>query len=163
MNIYFDMDGVLADFDRGIQELCGLDPMDQSVRSEEKTEEMWSAVRNVPHFYLKLKPLEEGMEVFRILYETCPEKVQILSAQPKQKRRIHTAEQDKREWCGQYLPDIPINITLRKEKPNFAAPGNILIDDYDVNIRQWEKAGGIGILFTGKEDVLKKLKDLNVL
>ena len=27
--IYFDMDGVLADFDRGVRDLCGLEPVDQ--------------------------------------------------------------------------------------------------------------------------------------
>lgn len=28
--IYFDMDGVLADFARGVQEICGLLPLDQT-------------------------------------------------------------------------------------------------------------------------------------
>ena len=163
MNIYFDMDGVLADFDKGVKELCGIEPMDQSIRSEEKTEEMWSAIRKVPHFYYKLDPLEDGMELFRILYNACPEQIQILSAVPKQKRRIHTAEADKRAWCEKYLPDIPVNITLRREKPLFAKPRNILIDDYIANIRHWDQEGGIGILFTTKDEVLEKLKELNVL
>lgn len=35
--IYFDMDGVLADFDRGIRELCGIEPMDQMKATEEKS------------------------------------------------------------------------------------------------------------------------------
>ena len=34
--IYFDMDGVLADFDRGVIKLCGIEPMDQLTRSEEE-------------------------------------------------------------------------------------------------------------------------------
>ena len=163
MNIYFDMDGVIADFDRGVKELCGIDPIDQSIRSEEITVQMWNAIRKVPHFYYKLEPLEEGMELFRILYDACPEKIQILSAQPKQKRRILTAEPDKRAWCEKYLPDIPVNITLRREKPLFARPRNILIDDYIANIINWEKEGGIGIHFTSKDDALEKLKNLNIL
>ena len=28
--IYFDMDGVLADFDRGVRELCNMEPLPQS-------------------------------------------------------------------------------------------------------------------------------------
>ena len=31
--IYFDMDGVLADFDRGVRELCGMEAFDQGGRS----------------------------------------------------------------------------------------------------------------------------------
>ena len=82
--IYFDMDGVLADFVRGVRELCGLD---MSVGDDI----MFEGIRKVDRFYYKLEPLEEGMELFRILYDACPEKIQILSAQPKQKRRILTA------------------------------------------------------------------------
>lgn len=35
--IYFDMDGVLADFDRGVLELCGMETLPQSTRSPEQT------------------------------------------------------------------------------------------------------------------------------
>ncbi len=28
--IYFDMDGVLADFERGVRELCGITPQSQN-------------------------------------------------------------------------------------------------------------------------------------
>ena len=88
--------------------------------------------------------------------------VEILSAQPAARRNILTAEQDKRDWCKKYLPKIPVNITYRREKKNYAK-GNILIDDYQSNVDAWEEAGGIGILFTGKEDVLEKLRKLNIL
>ena len=29
--IYFDMDGVLADFERGVEEICGLTPPSQNI------------------------------------------------------------------------------------------------------------------------------------
>ena len=29
--IYFDMDGVLADFERGVKEICGLTPPSQNI------------------------------------------------------------------------------------------------------------------------------------
>ena len=40
--IYFDMDGVLADFDRGVTRLCGLKPLIQGdLRSNEDYDLMW--------------------------------------------------------------------------------------------------------------------------
>ena len=30
--IYFDMDGVLADFERGVREICGIEPPDQNAK-----------------------------------------------------------------------------------------------------------------------------------
>ncbi len=162
MKIFFDMDGVLADFDKGIQELDGVEIVDQASRDEERTNRMWDAVKNKAHFYLNLDPIQEGLQLFQILYKECPNDVEILSAQPAARRNILTAEQDKRDWCKKYLPKIPVNITYRREKKNYAK-GNILIDDYQSNVDAWEEAGGIGILFTGKEDVLEKLRKLNIL
>ena len=162
MKIYFDMDGVIADFNKGIKELCGLEPMAQGDRDEERTTQMWSAVKAVPHFYLKLDPIPEGMELFSVLYDLRPDDVEILTAQPKPKRNIETAELDKRLWCEQYLPMIPVNVSYRSEKQNYAN-GNILIDDFDENIEEWESQGGTGILFTNKDEVLEKLKELNII
>ena len=160
--IYFDMDGVLADFDKGIHELCGIIPVPQDERNEEQKTAMWNQVRDVGHFYYKLDPIAEGVELFHILYHAFPGQVEILSAQPSFKRQIFTAEQDKRDWCEKYLPDIPVHITLRRQKVEYAK-GNILIDDFPDNIVRWESAGGIGILFSGKkDDVLDRLKELGI-
>ena len=57
--IYIDMDGVLADFDRGLKEFCGLEPIRQ-------------------------KNFGPGAkEMFDTLYEKYGDKVEILSAIPK--------------------------------------------------------------------------------
>jgi phosphoglycolate phosphatase-like HAD superfamily hydrolase len=34
--IYFDMDGVLADFERGVRELCNLEPLSQNAKHRDK-------------------------------------------------------------------------------------------------------------------------------
>ena len=58
--IYFDMDGVLADFERGVKEICGLTPPSQNAKHHKPGEddEMWKAIKACPHFYdyLELMP-----------------------------------------------------------------------------------------------------------
>ena len=47
--IYFDMDGVLADFERGVKEICGLTPPSQNAKHHKPGEddEMWEAIKAV--------------------------------------------------------------------------------------------------------------------
>ena len=46
--IYFDMDGVLVDFKNGIQNIA-------HVNQDETDDEMWLKIKEVDHFYYKLK------------------------------------------------------------------------------------------------------------
>lgn len=49
--IYFDMDGVLADFERGINEICGMKMPVQGRSTREEDDRMWQAVKEADHFY----------------------------------------------------------------------------------------------------------------
>ena len=50
--IYFDMDGVLADFDRGVAELCDMRRLQPGeVRTDEEDARMWEKIREAGHFY----------------------------------------------------------------------------------------------------------------
>ena len=69
--IYFDMDGVLADFDRGIVELCHLVPRDQYEPFDaDKDAAMWAAMREVDHYYDKLE-LMPGLKKCLMRYTVC--------------------------------------------------------------------------------------------
>ncbi len=165
MKIYFDMDGVLADFTRGIKELCGFDPAVQGESNEKEDDRIWNAVRSVDHFYDRLEPVPGSFELFLRIYEKYGDDCQILTAVPKPKRNIPEAGDDKRRWVKRLLaPEVKINIVLRKEKPDYCTgPDCILIDDYEKNIREWEAIGGTGILFNSAEDAEDRLKELAVL
>ena len=165
MKIYFDMDGVLADFTRGIKDLCGFDPAAQGESGEKEDDRIWDAVRNVGHFYDRLEPVPGSFGLFRRLYEKYGDGCQILTAVPKPKRNIPTAGDDKRRWVKRLLSsEVIVNIVLRKEKPDYCTgPDCILIDDYEKNTREWETIGGTAILFESAEKAEERLKELSVL
>ena len=161
-NIYFDMDGVLADFDRGLKELGNFEKVDQSEATEESDEALWNVVRTTPHFYDRLEPMPGAVEMFRTLYDRYGDKCEILSAMPKPHRGVPSACEDKVSWARRNLSELlTINLVYRAEKKYFVkGKGSILIDDYDINIREWTKLGGTGILFTTAEDCLRQLEEL---
>lgn len=160
--LYLDMDGVLADFNRGVVELCHMKPVDQGHSTKEETDALWDAVRKVPHFYYQLKPIPGSVEMVKQLRQTYGDKVEILTGIPKPKRRIEHAAEDKIQWTHDILSsDIKVNIVYREEKPKYCTgKEDILIDDYEKNIREWQKQGGTGILFQNVDDLMKQLFQL---
>ncbi|MCR4955197.1 MAG: hypothetical protein K6A30_00745 [Lachnospiraceae bacterium] len=158
--IYFDMDGVLADFESGIRTYCHMEPVAQSIICN--NDDLWAAVKKVDHFYLQLKPYEGAVEMFMELYREYGHKVEILSGIPRARRGIVTARQDKIDWVHKYLsPDVKCNIVYREEKQNYCTgPQDILIDDFDVTIEQWESKGGSGICHVSIEDTKNKIRQL---
>ena len=162
--IYFDMDGVLADFDRGIKELCGLEPrpQDSSLGSDA---DMWEKVKEVEHFYDKLFLMPGAKEMFDAVYSKYGDKCEILSAVPKPSRGILSAGDDKIKWVRRlHSEDIQINIVLKEEKRNYCTgKGCILVDDLEGNIQAWKDFGGTGILHKSSEETLGMFEKLGVL
>ena len=161
--IYFDMDGVLADFDRGVEELCALpSPGCGKSRTQEEDDLMWERIRAVEHFYDRLEPMPGAVEMFCKVRAAYGERVEILTGIPKPKRGILTAGEDKTSWVRRLLgEDVKVNIVYRSEKVNYCTgPTCILIDDFPVNIEEWEAAGGIGVLHRNPEETLSKISDL---
>lgn len=156
--IYIDLDGVLADFVRGIKELCGIEAVNQVHKKEGDDDLMWEAVKKVEHFYDKLELMPGASELFKLLSSKYD--VEILSGIPKARRGIYTAGEDKISWVHRLLSkDIKVNIVYRNEKKNFVTgPDCILIDDLAKNIREWNEAGGTGILFSSPDKVIEELE-----
>lgn len=163
MKIYFDMDGVLANFNKGVIDLLHLKPINQSDPFDyKKTNALYAKMRTVDHYYDKLEPIQEAVDLLLELYEKYGDDVQILTAIPKPHRGIITASEDKINWTKRLISDkIKINICYRAEKANFCTGVDcILIDDYDKNIKEWEALGGTGILYTNIEDVKNALNKI---
>ncbi|MCR5094322.1 MAG: hypothetical protein K6B72_10150 [Lachnospiraceae bacterium] len=162
--IFFDMDGVLADFDRGVKELCGLTPMSQNDKHRSRTADdaMWAKIREIGHFYDKLELMPGAARMFEEIYGRYDSKCEILTGIPKPRRGILCAGEDKTRWVRRLLSeDITVNIVLREEKPQYCTGKVcILIDDMEKNIKEWEAAGGTGILHVSADETLKRLAAL---
>ena len=164
--IYFDMDGVLADFNKSLWEMCHLKAMDQNGESNpEEDARMWEAIRNTDHFYDRLDLIPGAKELFDKIWEKYGDRCEILTGLPRAERGLVTAEEDKRSWTRRLLSeDVKLHAVCRKDKQNYCKGKEyILIDDREKNIREWQEKGGTGILFKSAEETLKELKQLEIL
>ena len=165
--IYFDMDGVLADFERGVNELCDLEPPSQNAKKRKPGEddEMWKRIRTIEHFYDRLELMPGAKEMFDAVYGKFGDRCEILTGIPKPKREIENAGEDKETWVRRLLSDrIKVNIVYREEKPNYCTgKGCILIDDMERNVRDWNAMGGTGIVHVSAQETMKRLKEMEIL
>ena len=165
--IYFDMDGVLADFEKGVQDLCGMEPLPQDGKERDvKADDlMWERIRETEHFYDRLEMMPGAKELFDVLWGKYGERCEILTGIPREERGIVTAEEDKRNWTRRMLPEnVKVNAVCRKHKQLFCTGAeSILIDDREKTIREWREAGGTGILHVSAEKTRAELKRLGVL
>ena len=165
--IYFDMDGVLADFERGVKELCGVVPPSQNARHHKPSDddEMWEKIRSNEHFYDLLELMPGAKVLFDAVYTRYGERCEILTGIPKPRRGIVHAAEDKKKWVHRLLAeDITVNIVFREEKQNYCTgKGCILIDDMERNIRDWDDVGGTGIIYRNAEDTKNRLIDMGLL
>ena len=161
--IYLDMDGVLCDFKKGVFDVDGkTDVNDLFKQDKEKPGLLWKHIDKVGSFkfFSSLKWLDEGKKLWKYLKDKND--VEILSSlgdENKEKKETHAGKQ---RWLKFKNITIPQNFSQRASAKKKWVKGkqSILIDDYDRNIKEWEEAGGTGILFTTADKAIKKLESL---
>lgn len=153
--IYFDMDGVLADFGMRARYIT------KTTGFTTKSDGFWEIVNNsADSFYSKLPPIND---IFDLVYKLKNEgfNLNILSKVPyscKNKAMI-----GKTIWLNEWYKDVfydVIFIPTQNEKHFYCKSQDILIDDDIINIDKWRDSGGIGIVYT-KGNAQKLTKDLN--
>jgi len=150
--IYCDMDGVLADFESGYEELTGID-----LRGEfKKGEDFWDPISKAGvGFWAGLKWMPDGQELWNYLKPFNP----VLLSAPS---REQSSRIGKHVWVKHKIPGTKLILRYAKQKQELATPESILIDDRQVNIDQWEAAGGIGILHTSTANTIQQLQKLGL-
>ena len=149
--IYCDLDEVLVDFMRGADAAVG----GSFVKTDK--DERWKRVNQTKGFWANLgwKSNAKRLHDFIIRYNP-----HVLSAYPD---RDPNARNGKMKWLKKNTKFKRANIHLvkRAQKKDYAKTDgqpNILIDDYDKNIREWEGKGGIGIHHTDVGKTISELK-----
>ena len=146
MKLFLDLDGVLADFDRGVEAVTGKRPDQQHIR------QMWKALAREPDFYGTLDMMHDA----QVLWEFCgPYRPTILTGLPLG----DWAPEQKRRWVAAMLgADVPVITCMTREKHRFSGPGHVLVDDRAGTRDPWEAAGGIFILHTQAARSIAELK-----
>jgi len=150
--IYCDMDGVLADFESGYEKLTGVD-----LKGEfQKGEDFWEPISKAGvGFWAGLKWMPDGQKLWNYIKPYNPD---LLSAPSREE----SSRIGKAVWVKYKLPGTKLILRYAKQKQELANPESILIDDRQVNIDQWEAAGGIGILHTSADNTISQLKQLGL-
>lgn len=161
MHVYCDMDGVLVDLIKGYVNVAGVCLTTLHGVGDSK----WNPALEVDGFWKNLPPMEDHNDLLNFFEAHIPgHKLHVLSAP---QHLFPTCADEKAEWIRKHAtvfnPDN-INVVDRKRKPEFAlrecGGPNILIDDYEKNIREWTEAGGIGIHHTSAETTINRLREL---
>jgi 5'(3')-deoxyribonucleotidase len=154
--VYIDMDGVLADMFGQVAKYHGV----KHWRKARKVGKVQQVAKR-PGFFRRLKPLPEAGKIIMGVLKAVGA-YSILSS--PMLSRVEQSSSEKSEWLQHHLAKHqPTSILFDHNKEKYARQSNgtpnILIDDFETNIKLWRARGGIGILYepNGAEQVLRDL------
>jgi len=161
--IYLDMDGVVADFDQRFRSLSGMEPSEFEDKFGKN--EFWDFI-DVEHklrFWIGIPVMDGAKEL--VDYVSKHDYEMLTAPSARKESRL-----GKRLWIRNHIGDVfpskpKINFEKSKEKhlikpelTNF----DILIDDKQYIIDNWNNAGGTGILYQSANQVISDLQKLGL-
>jgi 5'(3')-deoxyribonucleotidase len=144
--VFCDLDGVLADFDQGIQNKLNL-PKEKISNTL-----MWSTINKSEAFFENLPWMPKGRELWDKIKKYDPI---VLTGSPNEK-----SSKQKRNWCERELGEHIHVITCKsRDKSKYCIPDSVLIDDRLDNQDKWKDAGGKFLLYNENsfENILNQL------
>jgi len=171
--IFCDMDGVLVDFDEGYKQLTGMSTHHADAQGKK---EFWKAFRqglkdkNISEesYWANLDWQPGGKELWDYISKynpyvlTAPAVNFDLPDDQRYSQEYNESMKGKLDWVKR-LPNMrKIYFAAAKNKPKFARPNHILIDDRQDTIDSWNANGGIGIHYKSAQQVIEDLKELGL-
>ena len=156
--VYVDMDGVVADFNRGFNELFNLSPDTLT------DDQLWARIEahGKYKFFAGLPWMPGGKELWSFITQNFLQ-VKICTALGKSDATDKQTSTGKRTWLITNIPDLRdddiIMVANKHRKRHYSKSGDIIIDDTEVVIQEWIKKGGIGILHRTAPETIAKLKE----
>lgn len=146
MQLFVDMDGVLADFDAHHQAVFGF-------RADKQLDNVdWQSVRRVAGFYAAIPPMADLAELWEAI---APHTPIVLTGVPAS---VEEAADNKRAWARKHLGShVEVRCCRSKEKCLHAAPGDILIDDWEKYRHLWLAKGGHWITHRSAAETIREL------
>ncbi len=152
--LYLDMDQVLCNFLKGADKAVG------GSFVQHKTPERWHILQQTKNFWADLEWMPGGKQLYQFCSRYNPNILSAYAGKDKNSRM------GKMKWLQKNtkVPKSKINLVLRSQKKKFAKDSEgkptILVDDYDKNTKEWERAGGIAIHHTSTAKTLSELRKL---
>lgn len=154
--VYVDMDGVLADLFNHAAAIHDVEHYNQMSKDEWET---FFRDIDAHDLFANIPPFPNANELLTMVKQMAGG-YQILSSPLSYDRE--GSIRGKREWLAQHIRVRPNAVIFEHEKQKYAVQSdgtpNILIDDYGVNIRKWDAAGGKAIKYQADENTLGQLK-----
>ena len=158
--VYFDMDGVLCNFEKRYEELFGENPWKS--RNNKHWSNNWVEFIE-SHQFESLQPMPGAFDMLAYV-RNKDILIEILTSSGSLRMDIkyHNLVADQKAiWLKKHGIAYKINVVQnRKMKAEYAALDIILIDDTPDVIEAFDKAGGIGILHNNSVDTLNTLEHL---
>lgn len=153
--IYCDMDGVITDFDGRFEKFADIHP--KKYEDSFGTDKFWKFIDNKVgiKFWANMEWVGDGKELWRYIKKYKP----ILLSSPSQN---NNSKLGKKLWVKNNLPNTELILAERENKQNYADRSNILIDDNEKTIQEWESKGGLGILHKSAPQTIKILQKLGL-
>lgn len=154
--IFIDLDGVLADFERGVTGVTGKTVEELEVRA------MWKALAAHPEFYTGLEWTPDGRTLWEYVKDRSPT---VLTGLPLG----NWAKPQKLEWCRRELGEsVPVITCMSRHKARRAREATpegeipVLVDDRRSLRESWERIGGIFIPHVSADRSIAQLSALGL-
>ena len=146
--LFLDCDGVLADFDRGAEQLLGMSVKAYEARRGRGA--FWTRLAQAPNFYGTLPEMADARRLFDVVEHLTPT---ILTGLPLG----NWAAPQKVKWAAEHFPGVPIVTCMARDKHKHMEAGDVLVDDRENHRAAYERAGVIFVHHRNAEDSLRQL------